>query len=52
MSRAVLGTWPSVLSVARGVIKGAGDAAVTVACGAAGVVGILAIALAVATARE
>lgn len=39
-------------SVTRSVVKSAGDAAVTLACGAAGVVGILAIALAVATARE
>ncbi len=48
MSRA----WSSALTLTRGVVKGAGEAAVTVACGAAGVVGILAIALAVATARE
>lgn len=39
-------------NMTRSVVKGAGEAAVTVACGAAGVVGILAIALAVATARE
>lgn len=39
-------------TLTRSVVKTAGDAAVTVACGAAGVVGILAIALAVATARE